>query len=725
MGFIAQTFGNTFRTSNAHSAQQLSPTTRKLRPKSKLSKDITRSAVRGSTLTADPSTVDGAVSHKKRRHASPDGGYMLPYSSVAPDAGRPSCSSSVGSDEPLINSSKGKGKSTGGTAYEQNQNQSPYNNAAWPSARPRPRLEARPPTTNLLDAYERSELVRRSRKLESILGETPRLLDAADEYDTAEALNKLEGRQSSRANSSQSRPASSPVGRPNYRRSLTLDNISSGSPQSSSRPGSSPRHSFRLNDENSSTTPRSPYQRSGSGPRFSRTSSAARHPPVLRLSATPTGDINHPYLGRRHSSDLSVRRGISLSSVDMNVACESGSDISAPKRPSFDTSSLGSSTMPTFARPRSPSSLLDTASLSSKISLSDSMAGVSMGPPGRSTLIDRSLPPSPTTPLTPVLTQAEDARRKMRKLARHLGESVPADLVLGISGARPARHDYLSEEGPSQFLQVPSSGAGYTKPKHNTGTQAPFCLGKPPLGHRKTQSVWKGTKEEKSTSSRRIVRRASSAEQLRIDTPTQPQLTEAEKARNVHRAMKMLQLFGAPPPHELYTNIKSRSLDLPPDSATSTSQSSPVNRRTSVNSFRDLAYILDHDNPNSLLALIDDTMPNADAKVNSGPCADQGIPPSQGPGNEEESFQARRARANKLAKFFGVSYRDLFDAVCAEDAPATDTNAAAGPSSHPALKYLPEPPHESGVVTNNGSKWVEPKSVEEVLDRLREMKAPR
>ncbi|CAE7172606.1 unnamed protein product [Rhizoctonia solani] len=723
MGFITQTFGNTFKASNPHSSQQIPPIARKLRPKSKLSKDLTRSVTPVLPSTTDPSLVERTTTHKKRRHTGPDGDYMLPYSSVAASVERRSCSSSVGSDEPLIISSKGKGRSAGGAAYEPNQNQSPYGNASWPSTRPQPRLEARPPTTNILDAYERSELVRRSRKLGSILGETPRLLDVADEYNVGEALDELEsGRVDKKL--TQSRPASSPSGRPNYRRSLTLDTISTGITQSPSRPGSSSRHSFRLNDENSSTTPRNPHYRSGTGPRFGRTSSTARHPPVLRLSATPTNDIGHPYSGRRHSSDLSVRRGTSLSSMDLNVVAESGSDISAPKRPSFDTSSIGSSTMPTFARPQSPSSLLENASLSSKVSLSDSMAGISMGVPSRSVTIDQSLPPSPTTPLTPFLTQAEDARRKMRKLARHLGESVPADLVLGISGARPARHDHLSEEGPSQFLHVPASGAGPTKSKPGTSTQAPFCLGKPPSGHRKTQSVWQGAKEDRPTSSRGTVRRASSAERLHIDTPIQSQLTEAEKARNVRRAMKMLQLFGAPPPKELYTNIRSRSLDFPPDSATSTSQFSPVNQRASVNSFKDLAYILDHDNRNSLLALISDAMPNADAPVEPSSSAVQGTSSSQAPENEEESFQARRARAIKLAKFFGVSYRDLFDAVCAEDAPTADTNAA-GSFSHPALKYLPEPPHEIGVLTNDGSRWVEPQSVEEVLDRLRAMKAPR
>ncbi|CUA71216.1 hypothetical protein RSOLAG22IIIB_04520 [Rhizoctonia solani] len=723
MGFITQTFGNTFRASNGHSSHQIPPAARKLRPKSKLSKDLTRSAVQVSPSNTGPSPVDEAVTHKKRRHTGPDNGYMLSYPSAATDDERPSYSSSVGSDEPLIIPSKGKGKPNGSAAYEPNQNQSPYTNASWPTTRAEPRLEPRPPTTNLLDAYERSELVRRSRKLGSILGETPRLLDIADECDIAEAANKPEGQQIDRTKLVESWPASSPSERPNCRRSLTLDNISTGAAQSLSRPGSSSRHSFRLNDENSSTTPRNPYQRSGTGPRFGRTGSTARRPPVLRLSAAPTSNISHPYSGRRHSSDLSARRG-SLNSVDLNIFGGSGSDVSAPRCPSFDTSSLGSSTMPTFARPPSPSSLVDSASLSSKISLSDSMAGISVGVPGRSVVIDQPLPPSPVTPLTPVLTQAEDARRKMRKLARHLGESVPADLVLGISGARPARHDHLSEEGPSQFLHVPASGAGLTKAKHGTNAQAPFYLSKPPSGHRKTHSVWKGGKEDKSMLSRRVVRRASSAELLSIDTPTQSRLTEAEKARNVRRAMKMFQLFGAPPPHELYTNIKSRSLDLPLDSATTTSQFSPANQRASMNSFKDLAYILDHDNRNSLLALIGDSVPSADARVDLSPFANQGTSTSQEPENEE-SFQARRIRANRLAKFFGVSYRDLFDAVCAEDTQTTDANPAAGPSSHPALKYLPEPTHESGVVTNDGSKWVEPKSVEEVLDRLRAMKAPR
>jgi hypothetical protein len=93
--------------------------------------------------------------------------------------------------------------------------------------------------------------------------------------------------------------------------------------------------------------------------------------------------------------------------------------------------------------------------------------------------------------------------------------------------------------------------------------------------------------------------------------------------------------------------------------------------------------------------------------------------------SEEEPFQARRARANKLAKFFGVSYRDLFDAVCAEDNQLGDSQTASGPSSHPALQYLPVPENGSEVRTNDGSKWVEPKSVDEVLDRLRAMKAVR
>ncbi|GAB1521279.1 hypothetical protein RhiTH_004371 [Rhizoctonia solani] len=719
MGFITQTFGSTFRTSNTHtSTQQTAPTTRKLRPKSKHSKDLTRSVQWAASSTADHSLVHGAAAYKKRRHASTDGGYMHPYPVMVTDAGHQSCSSSVGSDEPLILPSNGRGKLTTGNSYEPNQNQSPYTNIGRPSTRSQPRFEARPPTTNLLDTSERSELVRRSRKLESILGETPRLLDMTDEHDVAKTCRKLEDRQVGTSNTIQSRPASSPGERPKYWRSLTLDNISTGSPQSH-RPGSSSRHSFRLDDENTSATPRSPYQRPGPGPRFSRASSTARRPPVLRLSATPTHDVGHPYLGRRHSSDLSVRREASLNSVDMNVTCESGSDISAPTCPNFDTSSIGSSTMPTFARPRSPTSFLDSASLSSKISSSDSVISASVGPPGRSVLINQSLPPSPTTPLTPVLTQAEDARRKMRKLARHLGESVPADLVLGISGARRARHDHLSEDSAPQFLQIPPSG--FAKANASTGARQPFCLAKPPSGHRKTRSVWKEGNDGKSASSRPMVRRASSVEQLRIETPTQAQLMGAEKARNVHRAVKMLQMFGAPPPHELYTNIKSRSLDLSPDSVIiSVSPAPPTNPRASVNSFRDLAYILDHDNRDSLLTLICDTMPNAD----SGPFKDQGGSSSQSK-DVEESFQARRARANKLAKFFGVTYRDLFDAVCTEDTQATETNTTDGLFSHPALRCLPESVHESGVVTNDGSKWVEPKSVEEVLDRLRAMKASR
>jgi hypothetical protein len=99
--------------------------------------------------------------------------------------------------------------------------------------------------------------------------------------------------------------------------------------------------------------------------------------------------------------------------------------------------------------------------------------------------------------------------------------------------------------------------------------------------------------------------------------------------------------------------------------------------------------------------------------------------PTSGLDNDEEPFQARRVRANKLAKFFGVSYRDLFNAVCVDDTLQTD-EAQPGPSTGPAepVHATQHPPMSgSEVVTNNGVKWVEPKSVDEVLSRLRAMKS--
>lgn len=537
MGFIAQTFGNTFRTSNGHSdTQQSYSSTRKFHSKP-APKDYHYTRV----VSAAPQLhlSEGGV-HKKRRHVGPDNSVAVTSSVLE----RPSYCSSVGSDEPLIlPASKGKGKSTSGAMQDSNRNQSAYANGL--SSPSYSRLQARPPTTNWLDTHERSELVRRSRKLGSILGETPRLLDVEeDDHSTTEALDKLEGRQIGRAKS-RIVVASE---RPTFRRSLTLDADSVGPNLSPSRSSPASRHSFLLNDENSSGTPRSPHHRSGPGPRFGRTRSTARHAPLLRLSTTSVSENTPSYLGRRHSLDVSARKGVSLNAVDMNVGFESGSDISAPKAPSFDTSSLGSSTMPTFARPQSPCSLLDNASLSSRVSLNDSMANVSLGVPGQYAT-ELSLPPSPTTPLTPILTQAEDARRKMRKLARHLGESVPADLVLGTAGARRAAHDHLTEDAAPQFLQVPASGRPLAKSKANSGVSVPFSLGKPPSGHRKTQSVWKGTNGERGAAapSRRIVRRASSAGQLRIETPTSSPMTAEEKARNVRRAMKMLQVCLSSP----------------------------------------------------------------------------------------------------------------------------------------------------------------------------------
>lgn len=96
--------------------------------------------------------------------------------------------------------------------------------------------------------------------------------------------------------------------------------------------------------------------------------------------------------------------------------------------------------------------------------------------------------------------------------------------------------------------------------------------------------------------------------------------------------------------------------------------------------------------------------------------------------HDEEPFQARRARANKLAKFFGVSYRDLFDAVCADDTTPPDAQPGPITATSPRPVHVPHQ-HLTGsgseVMTNNGVKWVEPKSVDEVLDRLRAMKATR
>ncbi|KAG9093528.1 hypothetical protein FRC06_011480 [Ceratobasidium sp. 370] len=725
MGFIAQTFGSSFwpsSTGQAEIQQRASPLAKKYHPKHKASKDATRAS-----LSVPPSGENSSPTQlpnvsKKRRHASPEVTSRPPYPGIAED--RPSMSSSsVASDEPLIvQSPKGKAKATGGSPVRQpNPNQSAYAAGAWSNvSQSLPRLQPRPPTTNSLDTYERSQLVRRSRKLGAILGETPRLLDVSeDDKGAEEALSRLEDRPAIGAMPARQRPGS--------RRSLTLGAISI-------TPIPASRHSFLLNDENSSNAPgeRNSPRTPGPGPRFRRSRSTAPCPPVLRLAPAPTRENVHPYFSRRHSSDLSIRRGNSLNNVDMNLGLESGSDVSAPKAQSLDTSSVCSSTMPTFARPRSPSSFWDSGSISSRISLNESIGVTALGVPSRSEPVDHSPPPTPTTPLTPVLTQAEDARRKMRKLARHLGESVPADLVLGNAGGRRAPHDLRAEVAAPQFLQIPSIGAPINETKGNPATTTPFSLGKPPVGHRKAQSVWKtATSPEVPAPSHRLIRRASSAEQLRIDLAGATQMTPQEKARSIHRAMKMLQLFGAPPPHELYTNAKACSLDLAPNSTLVAPVSPPAERRASINSLRDLAYILDHDNRNSLLALIGDDMsdPQEDDPAGS-PFTDHfASKPSSAARDTEESFQARRARAARLAKFFGVPYRDLFNAMCGDDIPEFDVGQV-GPSANTSAEPVQEPQQShpisgSEVMTNNGVKWVEPKSVDEVLDRLRAMKTSR
>jgi hypothetical protein len=544
MGFITQTFGNSFWSSGQSDVQQrATPSTRKYRPKHKSSKDTTRSSIPTPPSAESLPPAHTPNVHKKRRHDGSEDAFRPPF--AASDLGRPSMSSSsVASDEPLIlRSDNGKVKANGTSLiYPPNPNQSAYAAGAWSNVpQPPPRLQARPPTTNSLDMHERSQLVRRSRKLGAILGETPRLLDVSEEDKGAEeALGQPQGRHTRRITVAVDVPSTQ---RPKNRRSLTLGAISTGSTLSPSTPVSASRHSFLLNDENSSTpTERNSPRTPGSGPRFGRSRTTARCPPVLRLSPTPTRENAHPYFARRHSSDLSIRRAGSLHSMDMNVGLESGSDISAHKAPSLDTSSV-SSTMPTFARPRSPSSFLDSGSVSSRISLNESIGSTGVGMPSRSVAVDQSLPPTPTTPITPIMTQAEDARRKMRKLARHLGESVPVDLVLGNAGGRRAAHDVRTDVAAPQFLQVPPTRAPISKTKSNTSVAIPFLLGKPPMGHRKAQSVWKdGASSEVPVPSRRPLRRASSAEQLHVDTPTTAQMTAEEKARNVHRALKMLQV---------------------------------------------------------------------------------------------------------------------------------------------------------------------------------------
>lgn len=555
MGFIAQAFGNSFWSSSTVQSgvqQNAVPSSRKYRPKTRSSNDESGLGV------CAPLTVEGLPSvplpnvHKKRRHASPDVTFQ-PYGGVANGLGRSSLSSlSVASDEPLILSpARAKAKSTAGGrqafASQPNPNQSAYATATWANIpQSPPRLQARPPTTNSLDMFERSQLVRRSRKLGAILGETPRLVDVSeDEQGINEALSKLEAQHTSRIPPMTSRAVHSNSERPGYRRSLTLGAISVGSNLTASSPTSAYRHSFMLNDENApgTTGERACLQSSGASPRFGRSRSSARMAPVLRLSPTPARENTHPYFARRHSSDISIRRGTSLNSVDLNVGLGSGSDISTPKVPDSDNNRNHSNAMPGFARSRSPVSYLDTASLSSKISLNESDASMGAGVPVRTVVADPSLPPTPTTPLSPMMTQAEDARRKMRKLARHLGESVPIGLVLGNAGGRHAPHDLRSEAAAPQYLRVTQTAATpISKSTSDSTTGFSFSLAKPPLGHRKAQSIWKGANIAPPRPSRRMVRRASSAEQLRVDTPTTPQMTAEEKARHVHRAMKMLQV---------------------------------------------------------------------------------------------------------------------------------------------------------------------------------------
>ncbi|KAG9096876.1 hypothetical protein FS749_007532 [Ceratobasidium sp. UAMH 11750] len=220
-------------------------------------------------------------------------------------------------------------------------------------------------------------------------------------------------------------------------------------------------------------------------------------------------------------------------------------------------------------------------------------------------------------------------RAKVAKLHRYLGSRVPANLVLGLDES----WDY--EEGLPEIRSEDEA----------VGRGGPSLLALGGVGRKKSRRASEGDGEYEEIGDLSV-------------------MSSEEKARAVWRKAKMEKMFGDRPPQKLYQphagtdtpTLENLSGEFE-DGAVWAQEGGGEHYKSYRASFNSLAYFVNNADRDSLEGLYD--IVSAEPE---GANTDEGEEETEGESMRSQ-FAARRKRAAKLSKFFGVSYRDLFGAV--------------------------------------------------------------
>ncbi|KAG8686996.1 hypothetical protein FRC09_013800 [Ceratobasidium sp. 395] len=226
-------------------------------------------------------------------------------------------------------------------------------------------------------------------------------------------------------------------------------------------------------------------------------------------------------------------------------------------------------------------------------------------------------------------------RAKVAKLNRYLGSRVPAHLVLGLDES----WDYEQ---------------GLPEPEPESGV--------------KTEE--RGLLERTGSGLRVGGRRKVEVEEQEEEIGDLSVMSSEEKARAVRRKAKMEKMFGERPPQKLYqpqsggdtsgtTALDNLVEGSEGDEEEWEEEGGGEHYKSYRASFNSLAYFVNNADRDSLEGLynIVSALPESDDQ------GAEGEEPGDGGKPMRSQFAARRKRAAKLSKFFGVSYRDLFGAV--------------------------------------------------------------
>ncbi|KAG8735023.1 hypothetical protein FRC10_011079, partial [Ceratobasidium sp. 414] len=221
-------------------------------------------------------------------------------------------------------------------------------------------------------------------------------------------------------------------------------------------------------------------------------------------------------------------------------------------------------------------------------------------------------------------------RAKVAKLHRYLGSRVPAHLVLGLDES----WDYEAglPEARSEDEAVVKGG--------------PSLLALGGVGVRKK------------------MRRSSEGDGECEEIGDLSVMSSEEKARAVRRKAKMEKMFGERPPQKLYQPHASGDTPTLENLSEESEgggggweQGGGDHYKTYRASFNSLAYFVNNADRDSLERLYNIVSAQPEGSTEEGEEGTEEGKPMR------DQFAARRKRAAKLSKFFGVSYRDLFGAV--------------------------------------------------------------